>query len=86
MKTKGWQSSVAQTYTLLLRCAFVRSLCVQTTWKALVNLRIISIAAIAIGFILEIVLAGQQFGNGIAAIGIIVFVYDYFKRRQGPKF
>ena len=65
---------------------FVRSLCVQTTWKALVNLRIISIAAIVIGFTLEIVLAGQQFGNGIAAIGIIVFVYDYLKKRQGPKF
>ena len=71
---------------MLLRCAFVRNLGVQATWKALVNLRIISIAAIAIGFTLEIVLAGQQIGNGIAAIGIIVFVYDYFKRRQGPKF
>ena len=49
------------------------------------NLRTISIAAIIIGFILEIVFAGRQFGNGIAAIGIIVFVYDYFSRRQGPK-
>ena len=61
-------------------------LCTQTMWKASVSLRVISIAAIVIGFIMEIVLAGQQIGNGIAAIGIIVFVYDYFKRRQGPKF
>lgn len=48
------------------------------------RLRVISIAAIVIGFIMEIVFAGAQYGNGIAAIGIIVFVYDYFKRRQGP--
>ena len=86
MWAKGWKASVEWSYSLLLRCGFVRNLGVQATWKALVSLRIISIAAIAIGFTLEIVLAGQQVGNGIAAIGIIVFVYDYFKRRQGPKF
>jgi len=51
-----------------------------------VSLRIISIAAIVIGFIIEIVYAGAQVGNGIAAVGIIVFVYDYFQKRQGPKF
>ncbi len=48
------------------------------------KLRVISLVAIVVGFIIEIVLAGAQIGNGIAAVGIIVFVYDYFKRRQGP--
>ena len=71
---------------MLLRCAFVRNLGVQTTWKTPLSLRVTSIAAIVIGFTLEIVFAGQQVGNGIAAIGIIVFVWDYFKRRQGPRF
>lgn len=50
------------------------------------SLRVLSIAAIVIGFVIEIVFAGAQVGNGIAAVGIIVFVYDYFKKRQGPKF
>ena len=45
-----------------------------------------SIIAIIVGVILEIVFAGAQVGNGIAAIGIIVFVYDFFRKRQGPKF
>jgi len=49
-----------------------------------VSTRIISIAAIVIGVGIEIVFAGAQVGNGIAAVGIIVFVYDFFKRRQGP--
>ena len=49
------------------------------------KLRIISIAAIVIGVIVEILLAGSQIGNGIAAVGIIIFVYDYFTRRGGPK-
>ena len=48
------------------------------------RLRIVSIVIIVIGFVIEIVLAGQQIGNGIAAVGIVLFVYDYFKRRQGP--
>ncbi len=48
------------------------------------KLRVISLVAIVVGFSIEIVLAGAQIGNGIAAVGIIVFVYDYFKRRQGP--
>jgi hypothetical protein len=51
-----------------------------------VNLRIISIVAIIVGVILEIVFAGAQVGNGIAAIGIVIFVYDFFRKRQGPKF
>jgi len=51
-----------------------------------VNLRVISIIAIIVGVILEIVFAGAQVGNGIATIGIIVFVYDFFRKRQGPKF
>ena len=50
------------------------------------RLRIISIAAIVIGFVIEtFVFAGGQIGNGIAALGIIVFVYDYFKPRQRPQ-
>ena len=49
------------------------------------RLRIISIVAIIIGFVIEtFVFAGGQIGNGIAALGIIVFVYDYFKGRQNP--
>tara|TARA_B100001765_G_C19359991_1_gene274307 strand:- start:190 stop:345 length:156 start_codon:yes stop_codon:yes gene_type:complete len=51
-----------------------------------VNLRIISIVAIIVGVILEIVFAGAQVGNGIAAIGIVIFVYDFFRKRQGPRF
>ena len=51
------------------------------------NLRIISIIAIVVGVIVETyVFAAAQVGNGIAAIGIIVFVYDFFRKRQGPKF
>ena len=74
-----------RSYALLLQRRFVRSLGVQETGRPAVSLRIVSIAAIVIGFIIEIVLAGAQVGNGIAAVGIIVFVYDYFTRRQGPK-
>lgn len=50
------------------------------------SLRVVSIAAIVIGVIIEIVFAGAQVGNGIAALGIIVFVYDFFRKREGPKF
>ncbi len=30
---------------------------------------------------------GDEFslGTGIAAVGIIVFVYDFYQRNQGPK-
>jgi len=47
--------------------------------------RLLSIAAIVIGLIVQIAFVGTQVGNGIAAVGIIVFVYDFFQRRQGPR-
>ncbi|MFL2538815.1 MAG: hypothetical protein ACJ0RU_04945 [Candidatus Rariloculaceae bacterium] len=50
------------------------------------KLKIISIAAIIIGFTIEtVIFPGKQFGNGIAAIGIILFVYNHLAKRQGPK-
>ena len=49
------------------------------------SLRIISIAVIVLGIIIEVATIGSQVGNAVAAIGIIGFVYDFFKRRQGPR-
>jgi hypothetical protein len=53
-----------------------------------VTLRNLSIAAIVVGLILETFRLGSEFSLGtlIAAVGIFVFVYDFFSRRQGPKF
>jgi hypothetical protein len=47
----------------------------------------LSIAAIIAGLALEIMQIGSQLSLGtlIAAIGIFVFVYDFFSRRQGPR-
>lgn len=50
----------------------------------MLSLRVISLVVIVIGFIVEVATGGSQFGNGIAAIGIAGYVYDFFKRRQGP--
>ncbi|HEX9876839.1 MAG TPA: hypothetical protein VGC50_09330 [Gammaproteobacteria bacterium] len=52
------------------------------------TLRNLSLAAIVVGLILETYRLGSEFSLGtlIAAVGIFVFVYDFFSRRQGPKF
>ncbi len=44
---------------------------------------------------MEIFLIGSEFsfglgsefslGTGIAAVGVIIFVYDFYRRQQGPK-
>ncbi len=57
--------------------------------------KIVSIAAIVIGVLMEILYIGSEIsigdnaefslGTGIAAVGIIVFVYDFYRRNQGPK-
>ncbi len=59
------------------------------------SLKVVSISAIVIGVLMEIFLLGAEFsigigsefslGTGIAAVGIIVFVYDFYQRNQGPK-
>ena len=48
------------------------------------SLRVISLAIIVVGVIIEFATAGAQIGNAIAAVGIAGYVYDFFKRRQGP--
>jgi len=48
------------------------------------SLRVISLAIIVAGVIIEFATAGAQIGNAIAAVGIAGYVYDFFKRRQGP--
>ena len=63
--------------------------------EAAVSLKVVSILAIVIGVLMEIFLIGSEFsigvasefslGTGIAAVGIIVFVYDFYQRHQGPK-
>ena len=57
--------------------------------------KVISISAIVIGVVMEIFLVGSDFsfgigsefslGTGIAAVGVISFVYDFYQRQQGPK-
>ena len=57
--------------------------------------KIISISAIVVGVLMEIFLIGTEFsfgigsefslGTGIAAVGVIIFVYDFYQRQQGPK-
>ena len=59
------------------------------------SLKIVSIFAIVVGVLMEIFLVGSKFsigvgsdfslGTGIAAAGIIVFVYDFYQQNQGPK-
>ena len=49
------------------------------------SVKIISIVVIAAGLIIEFATAGSQIGNMIASVGVVAFVYDYFKRRQGPR-
>ena len=63
--------------------------------EAAVSLKVVSISAIVFGVLMEIFLIGSEFsiglatefslGTGIAAVGIIVFVYDFYQRHQGPK-
>ncbi len=48
------------------------------------NVRNISIGVVVLGVIIEFATAGSQIGNVIAGVGIAGFVYDFFKRRQGP--
>ena len=48
------------------------------------SLRIISLAIIVVGIFIEFATAGSQIGNALAAVGIAGYVYDFFKRRQGP--
>ena len=48
------------------------------------SLRVISLAIIVVGVIIEFATAGSQIGNAIAAVGIAGYLYDFFKRRQGP--
>ena len=50
------------------------------------SLRVISLAVIVVGVIVEFATAGSQIGNAIAAVGIAGYVHDFFKRRQGPPF
>ena len=62
--------------------------------ESAVSLKVVSILAIVIGVLMEIFLIGSEFsigvasefslGTGIAAVGIIVFVYDFYQRHQGP--
>ena len=57
--------------------------------------KVVSISALVIGVLMEIFLVGADFsigigsefslGTGIAAVGIIVFVYDFYQQKQGPK-
>ncbi|MGI9259724.1 MAG: hypothetical protein ACR2QQ_12895 [Gammaproteobacteria bacterium] len=59
------------------------------------SLKYASITAIVIGVVMEIFMIGSNFsvgigeefslGTGIAAIGIVVFVYDFYTRNQKPK-
>ena len=49
------------------------------------SLRIISIAVIVLGIVIEVATTGSQVGNAVASVGIIGFVFDFFKRRQGPR-
>ena len=63
--------------------------------ESAVSLKVVSISAIVIGVLMEIFLVGSKFsigvgsefslGTGIAAVGIIVFVYDFYQQNQGPK-
>ena len=63
--------------------------------ESAVSLKVVSILAIVLGVLMEIFLIGSEFsigvasefslGTGIAAVGIIVFVYDFYQRHQGPK-
>ena len=63
--------------------------------ESAVSLKVVSISAIVIGVLMEIFLVGSEFsigvgfefslGTGIAAVGIIFFVYDFYKRHQGRK-
>jgi hypothetical protein len=52
-----------------------------------VSVKYLSIAAIVIGILMEVFMIGSELslGTGIAAVGIFVFVYDFFQRKQGPK-
>ena len=57
--------------------------------------KVIGISGIVIGVVMEIFLVGSEFsfgigsefslGTGIAAVGVIIFVYDFYQRQQGPK-
>ena len=59
------------------------------------HIKYLSIIIIVIGILMEVLLIGSEFsigigpefslGTGIAAIGIIGFVYDFYWRQQGPK-
>ncbi len=54
------------------------------------SLKVISVSAVIIGVLMEMFLLGSEFsvgmgfefslGTGIAAVGIIVFVYDFYQR------
>lgn len=48
------------------------------------NLRVISLVLIFVGITIEFATSGSQIGNVIAGVGIAGYVYDFFKRRQGP--
>jgi hypothetical protein len=60
-----------------------------------VGIKYVSIITIVIGVLMEIFLIGSEFsigtgpefslGTGIAAFGIIGFVYNFYRRQQGPK-
>ncbi len=63
--------------------------------ESAVSLKVVSLSAIVIGVLMEIFLIGSEFsvgvgsefslGTGIAAVGIIIFVYDFYYRHRGPK-
>ena len=63
--------------------------------ESVVSLKVVSLSAIVIGVLMEIFLIGSEFsvgigfefslGTGIAAVGIIIFVYDFYYRHRGPK-
>ncbi len=63
--------------------------------ESAVSLKVVSLSAIVIGVLMEIFLIGSDFsvgigaefslGTGIAAVGIIIFVYDFYYRHRGPK-
>ena len=63
--------------------------------ESAVSLKVVSLSAIVIGVLMEIFLIGSEFSvgigsefslrTGIAAVGIIIFVYDFYYRHRGPK-
>ena len=80
---------------LLLARGFVRTRQEKNNNESTVVVKYLSIAAIVIGVVMEIFFIGSEFrigggaefslGTGIAAFGVIGFVYDFYSRQRGTK-